>query len=319
LGHSKNYLESETMPSGITNPSQELRATAGSQPWIGILTAWVLVMGLTFTLVKVVEAFGPALLWRDQTKTAWHLQTEAWRILGKAPFGTPERIQALLEAEPLFREAAGKAPGVGRYRINLARLLHEQKRFPEAYQEALAALPVCAASDAESLAYAGELAFLLGKWEEAVNHCSRALVIAPQDAGTRERKALALLKLGRTEEGIETWRKRLEELPATPEDRTRAGAEAAKAGQFRDSAEWLSSPAELGLLAGESWQVLAIARAAEGDIDGAAIALAHFNQERAGMTPQMPDPAALGLPPLDPKAQGNLAAAYRRCFAARWK
>ena len=286
-----------------------------------VLVLWIAMMGLSALGVWAVHSLGPWILLRDQTRSSWHYLEEGWKTIdeAKAAFGTPEYIRAAEKAEPLFRKAAELATEVGKYRIDLARVLHAQGRFEDAYQEAVRGIEYCSRDDAFAYGFVGELALRMEEWEEAEGLLRIAKELDPESPWHRERLATALLEQGKIEEGIEEWRERLEGFPSLPSSRLRAAEAAFKVQQWAAAAEWFSVPAEEGLVLGKYWLMLAVARAATTDIDGAAIAIAQYNREQKIPTPVMPDFSVLGLSDLDPILQKNLKAAYRRGFAARWK
>lgn len=282
--------------------------------WPKAAIAWVVLMGLTLAGVVWIETYGPLLLWRDQVDSAWHLKREAAQILEAAPYGSPGRMEALHKVEVLYRRAVEDSPTVAQYRINLANTLEELGQYEEAYSLAKEVLPAWDPHSSEAVGYAGHLALVLLKLDEAETLLKKAVEINPKNPAYREDLAKALFKQGRLDEGIAIWKKRFEDLPATPEDRVVAGWEAARAGRYKESAEWFAGPAELGVLGGEDWLVLAVTRAVSGDEAGAVDALARHRREQYREFPELPDPSALGLQPLDPEAQARLAAAHQRCL-----
>lgn len=284
-----------------------------------VLVAWVLALLATGVLVEGIQRFAPRLLWRDQSAASWHLQREAWEILESAPYGTDERTEALERAVELFREAADKTPSVGRYRMNLAQALEELDRDQEAFEEAIAAIPHCASDDAQSYDFAALMASRVSAWDDAERLARHAIEVAPTEVRPRETLAQALIALERIDEAMEVYQARLDELPATPEVRIEIGKVAARVGRYDKVAQWYGDLADLGLIQGPAWQILAIARAAQNDVQGAAVALAHYARDYDLDRPVYPDFEALGLPPLQGEAEKALLGAYRRGFAAEWR
>ncbi|NUN95116.1 MAG: hypothetical protein HUU16_02985 [Candidatus Omnitrophica bacterium] len=265
--------------------------------------AWILG---TVGLMEALRAYAPALLWRDQSQTAWHLTDQAWKTLGETPYGAEERKAALEKALPLFKRAAELSPRGGQYQLNVARTLHELRRFEEAYRETLAALPKCDPSDPAPWSLAGDLAVRLGLWREAEPHLRKALELDSSRSQDRERLARALLGQARVGEGIDLWQERLDRYPASSEDRQRAAQAAAAHGRFDKTVEWYREPLTHGALTPVDLDILAVARAALGDLEGSAEALNQSAALRGTPWAILPEYKRYGLPDLDPETLGRL-------------
>lgn len=286
-----------------------------------VLILWIVFLGLTAGGVWALRAFGPAILLRDQTKSAWHHLEEGWREIeaSGAEYGSPEYVEALAKAEPHFRKAVELAPRVGKYRIDLARNLYGQSRLEEALQEATRALSDSESDNAFAQGFVGELAMKLEHWEEAEGPLRTAVELDPDTAVHRERLAKVLLKGGKVDEGIEVWKRRFEDLPALPIIRVHAAHSAAQAGRWKEAEEWFEIPADEGLIEGTGWIVVGAARAANDHIEEAAEALAHYKRLRQHRANLEKDLAHNDIPPLDPELMNKLRAAYRRALAANWR
>jgi len=320
---SSNWTSTIRVPGRYTSAGamDDISPLAGRSFYRQVFLVWLGLMVLSAFGVWGIGALAPWILLRDQTKSSWHFVELGWKTLDDSgsAFGTPEYVEAARKAEPYFHKAVEVDPEEGKYRIDLARILHAQQRYEEAYEEAGRGIEFCDPKDCFAHGFLGELALRVGKLEEAEEHLRIATELDSGNPWHRERLATALLERGKVDEGIEVWRKRLEELPAVPASRTRAAWAAAKAGRWQEAADWFTVCAQEGMKLGENWLALAVARAAVGDVDGAAVAFAQYGREQGVSGQGMPDLSGLGLPPLDTAVQQRLRAAYRRGFAARWR
>ncbi len=268
----------------------------------------------TLGLMEALRAYAPALLWRDQSQTSWHLADQAWKMLNAAPIGSEQRVGALERALPLFSRAAELSPRVGQYRLNVARALHELRRFEDAYRETLAAVPHCDSVDPAPASLAGDLAIRLELWGEAETHLRKALELDSSRSPDRERLARALLGQGRIGEGIDLWQERLDRYPASAEDCQRAAQAAAAHGRFDKTVEWYREPLARGTLTAVDFDILAVARVALGDLEGATEALLQAAALRGTSRAILPEYRRYGIPDLDEPTLDSLKRALERAW-----
>jgi tetratricopeptide (TPR) repeat protein len=287
----------------------------------GVLVLWIVFLGLSAGGVWSIRAFGPAILLRDQTRSAWHYLDQGWQEIeaSGAEYGSPQYVEALVRAEPHFYKAVELAPEVGKYRIDLARNLYGQGRLEEALEQATKALSDPDSDDAYLQGFIGELSMKLERWEEAEAPLRRAVELDPETAVHRERLAKVLLKVGKVDEGIEVWKERFEDLPALPIIRVHAAHSAAQVGRWKEAEEWFEIPADEGLIEGTGWIVVGAARAANDHLEEAAEALAHYKRLRRHHANLEKDLAHNDIPPLEPELMDKVRAAYRRALAANWR
>jgi tetratricopeptide (TPR) repeat protein len=284
-----------------------------------------LIIGLLLTAfsaagVWAIHSLGPWILLRDQTASSWHHLETGWALVAESgvKFGEPGYLEALKAAEPHIRKAADLSPGTGKFRMRLAQNLFEQGRKEEAWEEARKALPKIADDDGESYGFFGEVAVDREAWQEAEDPLRRAVDLQPEIRFHRERLALSLLRQGKIDEGIEVLRERFADLPSVPWSRVFAGTEAARAGRWEEAILWLSVPAEQGEIGGRAWTVKAVAHAALGQIEQAALALAQNDRLMKERKPDLPDLWHVDLPPLEEGTLENLREAYSRALSAHW-
>jgi len=247
--------------------------------WPVVLLVWLCIMGLTAGLVYSLKTFGPYLLRRDQSQASWHLVEEAWGIWGVRGTGPQARKAAAARAEALFREAAEQSPNNGRYRLNIARMLMEQDRLEEAFDEAERALPISKVDNPMLYSTLANLSVELKRWESAEKYARVGTEIDPKDPDNFQLLAQSLFEQGKPEEAVKVWTHRIENFPATPDQRALAAGYATRAGRFEAAVGWFQVPAEVGQLRADQWLLYAVAQAGNGDLDGAARSLSRFNQD----------------------------------------
>ena len=286
---------------------------------VGIL--WVVVMSLTGVGVWGIYEATPKILWRDQVRSAWHFQKEAWEVLDQAPYGSPSRQIALEKAEPLVREAVTLAPENVQYRTHYALVLQELGKRKEALDQLETALDLTDSTREAPYALYGEIAVQLELWDKAEEPLKKAIEIEPSAPLHYERLAKSLLRQGKIDEGIEVLRHRIEDLPAVPWNRMMAALEAVRVGRYQEAAEWFDIPVKEGQVKGKIWYAVAVSKAAVGEIDEAAVALLRYQKDLGirYFTSPTQAPPGIEIGPYDEKTKRNLTAAYRRIFSREWK
>ncbi|MGE0046135.1 MAG: 2OG-Fe(II) oxygenase family protein, partial [Hyphomonadaceae bacterium] len=120
------------------------------------------------------------------------------------------------EAIRLLKHAVSLAPSMVPARITLARAYNAAEQGPEAEAEARAAMELGGRTFAALRAY-GNSVGLQNRHEEALAAFDEALSIRPESAAAKHERAVALHKLGRSDESRAILESLYQQGPATPE------------------------------------------------------------------------------------------------------
>ncbi len=133
---------------------------------------------------------------------------EAWMLLGKV-FTTEGRPS---EAVAVYREAITHRPNNADLQTRLALLLDDSGR-PEAEPALREAIRFSSAARSDLHVALGELLAAQGRGEEAQQQFEIAAAATTFSAGTRNARAMALLRLGRVAEAESMWRELMQDHP----------------------------------------------------------------------------------------------------------
>jgi len=155
--------------------------------------------------------FETALARAEQGVARRPFSAEAWSELGGV-YLDASRPEA---AELALRQAAGLAPGEPEHRYNLALALQLLGR-PDEAQALLERVVVERPGHARAHANLAQACEALGLHDAQLDHVTRACALAPDEASFAWNRALALLRLGRWEEGWKAYEARYSLFP-TPD------------------------------------------------------------------------------------------------------